>query len=655
MGDNNNTDSFEPTLVSASLRYWWIVLPIVILSTAVGYALATREPDRYVATVTVVLNDPGAQVLFDSDILSRPERYIETQVAILNSLPVAERAIEIAALSEDVGPVELVDITDDSAIVWRGGSDVIQVSFVADDPASATAVANGLAVAYEEVKQAQAGEELRSALVVLGESIAQIDEQLVEITAALDRQRLAFGDRTELSRQYDEAIDRLVEVQVRSLSNPENIAELRTEFGDLAALFDNLETVLDLEERQPEVVALLNELALANSRRAILVTRRDELEVDLGLVRSGVVLLSPVEQAEQVAENWLPTTAGAAMLGVAVGVALAFSLAVRRRKFTSSDQPERVLERPLLAGIPNFRADGLTTALPVREKVVTRSGEAFRFALSALNIKISSDPNAPFSDGATKQGDQAASPIGGDGNRRGDGDTVTAAAHSIAVLSGSPAEGKTVVAANLAVALAQTGLRVLAIDGDFGSQAMMELLSPGLRTGIGLTDVVAGEVELVDAVATVPLSEGRFLDVLGLGVSRQAGTEFVRQSSEIEWLRDLQDGYDILIVDTAPMLHAAYAGSIARQVDQAVVVVRHGSLVSALEDLQDRLAIMRVDNVAGYIYNEDPRRWSSAKHTASVPYMSVEAGLLTTEDGSMNGPAQPIMARLRSMWTRKPG
>lgn len=655
MRDNDNIDSFEPTLVSASLRYWWIVLTAAILFTVVGYALATREPDRHVATVTVVLEDPGAQVLFDSDVLSRPERYIETQVAILNSLPVAERAIQIAALSEDVAPVALVDIMEDSAIVWRGGSDVIQVSFVADDPATAAAVSNGLAVAYEEVKEAQAGEELRAALVVLDESIAQIDAQLVQITGALDLQRSAFGDRTELSRQYDAAIDRLVEVQLRSLNNPEDLSELRTEFTDLAALFDNLETVLDLEERQPEVVALLNELALANSRRAILVTRRDELGVDLGLVRSGVVLLSPVEQAEEVSENWLPATAGAAVLGLAVGVALAFSLAVRRRKFTSSEQPERVLGRPLLAAVPNFRADGLTTALPVWESGVTRSSEAFRFALSALDIKISSDPDFPSGDGAAAQSEQTSSPIGANSPDRWDGATAVAGAHSIAVLSGSPAEGKTVVAANLAIALAQTGLRVLAVDGDFGSQRMMELLNPGPQMEIGLAAVVAGEVDLVDAVAVVPLGDGRRLDVLGLGVSRQEGSEFARQASEIEWLRGLQHGYDVLIVDTAPMLHAAYAGTIARQVDQAVVVVQHGSLVSALEDLQDRLQIMRVDNVSGYVYNKDPRRWSSTKYTASVPYVDVESDSFAAQDGSVNGPARPMMDRLRSMWTRKSG
>ena len=127
--------------------------------------------------------------------------------------------------------------------------------------------------------------------------------------------------------------------------------------------------------------------------------------------------------------------------GLFAGVGLAYLLASRRRVFRDRMEPELILGVPLLADIPDFTQEGLTTLLPVRDEPRSASAEAFRFAAASLELKM---------------------------NRQ--------EAKSLAIISPTLGAGKSTVLANIALAAARQGSRVLVIDADFGNQALTTLL-----------------------------------------------------------------------------------------------------------------------------------------------------------------------------------
>lgn len=142
---------------------------------------------------------------------------------------------------------------------------------------------------------------------------------------------------------------------------------------------------------------------------------------------------------------------------------------------------------------------------------------------------------------------------------------------TILVTSPSAAEGKTTTAANLAVSVAQQGLRVALIDCDLRRSRIHSLFGIGKQPG--LTDYLVGTHRPLDVVhrTTVPnlivIPAGAFppnpADLLGVPRMRQL-------------LDALRDGVDLVIVDSPPVLAASEATILGTQVDGVMLVVRAG-------------------------------------------------------------------------------
>jgi Mrp family chromosome partitioning ATPase len=173
----------------------------------------------------------------------------------------------------------------------------------------------------------------------------------------------------------------------------------------------------------------------------------------------------------------------------------------------------------------------------------------------------------------------------------------------IMVTSASAQEGKSTTIANLAVALAQAGRRVVLCDLDARRAIIHEFFHlPGQP---GLTDVVAGDVALENSLKPVPIPPKSYwgrsdsqnghgagaLEILTLGRTPPDPGEFIGSQRVVEILETLRDRADVVLVDTPAMLAVGDAMTIAGIVDTVLVVVRQGAVRrSALRELGRVLA-----------------------------------------------------------------
>ena len=136
----------------------------------------------------------------------------------------------------------------------------------------------------------------------------------------------------------------------------------------------------------------------------------------------------------------------------------------------------------------------------------------------------------------------------------------------------SPGVGKTFVAANLAVTIAQAGQRVLLVDADMRRGTLHQAL--GVRSEGGLSELISGQIPLEEAVRRVAGAEN--LSFISRGEVPPNPSELLMTPGFNELLAQLGPQYDIVIIDTPPVLAVTDAAVIGHQVGTCLMVVRFG-------------------------------------------------------------------------------
>jgi succinoglycan biosynthesis transport protein ExoP len=136
------------------------------------------------------------------------------------------------------------------------------------------------------------------------------------------------------------------------------------------------------------------------------------------------------------------------------------------------------------------------------------------------------------------------------------------------VTSAVPGEGKSTVAANLSVALAQAGWNVVLVVADFRRSGADDVL--GLSNSPGLSDMLAGKT----GISATVTKHHSGLRVIGSGEMPPNPSVLLGSAAMERMLATLGESADLVIVDTPPLLAVADAAVIARWADAALIVTR---------------------------------------------------------------------------------
>jgi capsular exopolysaccharide synthesis family protein len=280
-----------------------------------------------------------------------------------------------------------------------------------------------------------------------------------------------------------------------------------------------------------------------------LLEREQELATLETLLTSNASLVRPAASATRVRPKPLRNAALGLVLGLFLGGALAFIWDALDTRVRVTNEIERRIGLPLLARIPEPpRWIQRTGGLVMLASPNSIEAEAFRVLRTNLDFF-----------------------------------NLEHGARVVMVTSAVQGEGKSTTVANLAVALARAGQRVVLVDLDLRQPVLDKFF--GLQGSVGLTDVARGTAALAPAepAESVDTPAGR-LEVLTSGPLPENTGEFVGSPVLTEVLDELRRRADIVLIDSPPLLAVGDAMTLSAKVDGIIVLTRLNVVRRAMLD-----------------------------------------------------------------------
>jgi len=252
------------------------------------------------------------------------------------------------------------------------------------------------------------------------------------------------------------------------------------------------------------------------------------------------------------------------VLGLMMGVGLAFVVEYMDTSVRSPDEVERVLGVPVIGAIPEIEGRDIREKLVTHYDPLSPTAEAFKGIRT--NIRFSG--------------------VGGE-------------VRVILVTSSGPAEGKSTVASNLAITMAQMGHRVILVDGDLRRPMIHRVF--GLEKEPGLTEVIMGDRELSEVVVGSEEVEG--LDILVCGHVPPNPSELLGSARARGVIEELRGRYEYVVIDSAPLMPVTDAIEISAYSDGVILVARQK--VTSINTLKKAFeSLRRVDaKILGVVLN----------------------------------------------------
>jgi polysaccharide biosynthesis transport protein len=561
--------------------------------------------------------------------------------------------------AEEVAVARTADaLLERLTVTAKGRSRVVNVAYEASDPRLAAMVANAVADAYiaEQLNakvqaSAQANQwlsqrvaDIRDQLVatdrevqnrkaeagisdgrqvgLVQEQISQLSEQLiaahedtVRAEARLQQVREAgpsegvsvLLDSPVIQRLREERVDVQVKIaQAREVYGERNpaVLQMRAELVDLdsalqgeihkianavkgdveaardreAALSRNLD---DLKAQAARIgateVDILAQQRDADANRALfdrLLSRAKEAAVESGLQTADAEIVSRADVPDRPAFPNKPLFLAAAFFAaLAAAGLLVFCVESLDQGFRDLDEAERELGVPALGFIPYLPRRGAPGPESYAvERPLSTYAEAIRSIHTSL---ILSD--------------------------------VDRAPKRILVTSSLPGEGKTSLSVALARLMAAAGKRVILIDCDLRRRNASQLLGAG--EGPGLVDCLLGTIAAPDAVLSDPDSGA---DLLPAGSRASNPADLLGSEAMRRLLAALGTNYDLVIMDSAPVLAVSDTRSFCRLADKVIMIVRWQSTRKAAAAPALKLIAAAGGDVAGTLLTHaDTKRLAS--------------------------------------------
>lgn len=460
--------------------------------------------------------------------------------------------------------VAVDQLRDNFGIAERGnGTGILAWTLTDPSPAVAERILSTIGDIYVTQNIQRQSEEARKSLEFLSKQVPEVRGELSNAEQQLNAYR-SEHDSVDLSMETQSILDRVVnlESQLNELEFSE--AEISRRFTpshptyaallekkaqlnkELSALEDRID---GMPETQQEVLRMQRDVSVNQEIYVQLRNKVQEMQIAEASTVGNVRVLDEAEPFPlPVAPNKMMNIVLATLLGAALAVALVMLRAMFNRGLESPDQLEQ-LGLPVYAIVPKsddqgrlsrrIRRGGHLQSVPAGllawHRPLDVSIEAMRSLRTSLHFAM-----------------------------------LDSTDNRLMISGPSPGVGKSFITANLAAVCAQNGQRVLVIDGDMRKGQMHKIFKGPSEDG--LSEILSGRHSLEEMARPVESIEG--LEYLARGVVPPNASELLASSRFTELLAKASERYDLVIVDSPPVLAVTDATVIGKRVGTTLMVAR---------------------------------------------------------------------------------
>jgi len=569
-----STASYEPDLIRISVRH---TLP------EVAAALANAIAEAFVARLN---REARAEA-------SNERRFIETQLQAVRA--------ELQRLDKQIAEVKqqlnMVDVSEETRAL------VNSVRTYTSELLMAETELRVAMKAREQLQQLLAQEQpfvpMRKENPVLAEMEKRLAELEAQRTQLLNRylpthptikrlEEQIAALRQEIARRQSERVievpdaapnPRYASLYQQILDAERRRMELEERRRALASLLQQTyQQLRKFPEQQRRLGDLTRQLQVLEQAYMSLLSRLQDAQIrEAAKLGNATIADVAVVPNRPVGPDLIRLITLAVLGGLGLGLGLTFLMEFMRTTVTSSEEIKHLLGVPVLSVVPEARID--TEPDSIMRLMTSRRGaaEAIRTLRSNLRFLIL--------------------------RQSGDGKMQT-----FLVTSAVKGEGKSFISATLAIAFAQTGKRVVLIDADLRKPDLHRFF--GLDGDVGLANVLRDAAPLESALLPTQLETLKLLPAGVLLKDSDAATPAELFSSEAmqHLLQRLKERFDIVLIDTPPMMAVTDPSILAPMTDGVLLVVELGHVSrSAVQKVKEQLELAQA-KLLGVVINKASRK-----------------------------------------------
>lgn len=609
-----------------------IVLAVAILVVITGTVYTLMLPNIYASQVRISVSEDAPQINPFAGQQSYYTPYnpyfLRTQFEIIQSKPIYDAVINRLNLQEEWGSegekvareVALKILQNSVSVIQDRDTSLIRIIVRRDNPDEAAKIANEIAEVYRDSRLDIANKQMKSALDKMDEALKEQSERVLAAEQNVQdiREKYSIATPGESTTDIDdyqmqELLGARLSAQSKMVDTGESLKMLENledkDLVDVAAAITSDQMVMNLVMRiqdievqlssvsaefgpnHPEVQRYKNQKAQAEqSLKEQLTALRSRLQTEYDLAKNkfeqqdalleSVKSKTIVEQGEKylpfrqaladlknerfiydqlnsrlsqeiitmdvprhpveiidtaepnrrpVSPNLFMNVLLSIFVGLGAGVGLAYFIEYLDTSIKTADDIERVLGLPVLGLIPQ------KVRPLIEEGPDSEHAEAYRVLRT----------NLAFTEGGAHHG-------------------------AFAVLSGGAGEGKSTTVFNLAFVCAQQGEKVLLIDADLRRPVQHTIL--GVSNRFGLTNVLLRDVPVEEAIKATSVPNLHFLPS-GRLPRTSLGVLDPKRIGEL--IASLKSKYDVVLIDTPPLVGISDSSIIAKETDGAIIVVQY--------------------------------------------------------------------------------
>ncbi|ACC80089.1 GumC family protein [Nostoc punctiforme] len=333
---------------------------------------------------------------------------------------------------------------------------------------------------------------------------------------------------------------------------------------------EKLKTLPRLEQQQRQ---LERKVQASQSTYTLLLQKLQESQIAENQNVGNASLIAEAEIPDQPISSNMLSYFSSGLLAVLATLATIYILEIRDKSIKTVDEAKQLIGFPLLGVIPTFskhqksyvsdeQIDLSTSKLVVKGTYPSQIIEAYRMLRTNLKLK------------------------GGDKQLK-----------VIVVTSSVPREGKSTVAANLAIVMAQMDHQVLLIDGNLHRPVQHQIWE--LNNNQGLSNLILEEAKISTVIKTVMNN----LDVLTAGLVRPSPASLLDSKCMDSLIQNFAINYDFVIIDAPSLNVAADAATLGQMTDGVLLVVRPGVVDSVQAAVACEILEKSGQNVLGQVVN----------------------------------------------------